>query len=213
MPAMAGCSCRSRTSSFCRATARMHAEAVLDRLGGGAWQSRKAKLKRRLLDMAGALIRIAAERQMHSAPVLIPTEGLYGEFSARFPYEETDDQQTAIDMVMEDLSERQADGSADLRRCRLRQDRSRAARGLRCSARGPAGGGGGADHAAGAPAFQDVLAALRRPARQDPAGVATGRQPRSSPRPRRALPTARSTSWSARTRCSARRFPSRTWAC
>ena len=79
-------------------------EAVLDRLGGGAWQSRKAKLKRRLLDMAGALIRIAAERQMHSAPVLIPPEGLYGEFSARFPYEETDDQQTAIDMVMEDLS-------------------------------------------------------------------------------------------------------------
>ena len=30
------------------------AEAVLDKLGGGAWQSRKAKLKRRLLDMAGA---------------------------------------------------------------------------------------------------------------------------------------------------------------
>ena len=79
-------------------------EAVLDRLGGGAWQSRKARLKRRLLDMAGALIRIAAERQMRAAPVLIPPEGLYGEFSARFPYEETDDQQTAIDMVMEDLS-------------------------------------------------------------------------------------------------------------
>jgi transcription-repair coupling factor (superfamily II helicase) len=80
------------------------AETPLDRLGGGAWQSRKAKLKKRLLDMAGALIRIAAERQMHVAPVMSPPEGLYGEFAARFPYEETDDQQTAIEAVVDDLS-------------------------------------------------------------------------------------------------------------
>ncbi|RWA74909.1 transcription-repair coupling factor [Mesorhizobium sp.] len=79
------------------------AEAPLDKLGGGAWQARKARLKRRLLDMAGQLIRIAAERQMRTAPSMIPAEGLYGEFAARFPYEETDDQQTAIDSVMDDL--------------------------------------------------------------------------------------------------------------
>ncbi|RWK08654.1 transcription-repair coupling factor [Mesorhizobium sp.] len=79
------------------------AEAPLDKLGGGAWQARKARLKRRLLDMAGQLIRIAAERQMRAAPSMIPAEGLYGEFAARFPYEETDDQQTAIDSVMDDL--------------------------------------------------------------------------------------------------------------
>ena len=80
------------------------AEATLDKLGGGAWQSRKAKLKRRLLDMAGALIRLAAERQMHAAPVIIPPEGVYGEFAARFSYEETDDQQTAIEAVVDDLA-------------------------------------------------------------------------------------------------------------
>jgi transcription-repair coupling factor (superfamily II helicase) len=80
------------------------AEAPLDRLGGGAWQARKARLKKRLLDMAGQLIRIAAERQMRSAPVMIPQEGVYGEFAARFPYEETDDQQAAIDAVADDLS-------------------------------------------------------------------------------------------------------------
>ncbi|TJV43930.1 MAG: DEAD/DEAH box helicase, partial [Mesorhizobium sp.] len=68
-----------------------------------AWQSRKARLKRRLLDMAGQLIRIAAERQMRAAPSLVPADGLYDEFAARFPYEETDDQQTAIDSVMGDL--------------------------------------------------------------------------------------------------------------
>ncbi|TPM47176.1 transcription-repair coupling factor [Mesorhizobium sp. B2-2-3] len=80
------------------------AEATLDKLGGGAWQSRKARLKKRLLDMAGQLIRIAAERQMRAAPPLVPAEGLYGEFAARFPYEETDDQQTAIDSVRDDLA-------------------------------------------------------------------------------------------------------------
>ncbi|MFC3208517.1 transcription-repair coupling factor [Aquamicrobium soli] len=79
------------------------AEATLDKLGGGAWQARKARLKKRLLDMAGGLIRIAAERQMRAAPAMVPADGLYGEFAARFPYEETDDQQTAIDAVTEDL--------------------------------------------------------------------------------------------------------------
>ncbi|MCX8282231.1 transcription-repair coupling factor [Phyllobacterium sp. 0TCS1.6C] len=79
--------------------------AVLDKLGGGAWQARKAKLKKRLLDIAGHLIRIAAERQMRGAPVLAPPEGLYGEFAARFPYDETEDQDRAIDAVIDDLSQ------------------------------------------------------------------------------------------------------------
>ena len=78
--------------------------ATLDKLGGVAWQSRKAKLKKRLLEMAGHLIRIAAEREMRGAPVLSPPDGVYGEFSARFPYDETEDQQTAIDSVLGDLS-------------------------------------------------------------------------------------------------------------
>ena len=80
------------------------AEAVLDKLGGVAWQSRKAKLKKRLLEMAGQLIQIAAERQMRPAAKLAPPDGLYGEFAARFPYDETEDQQSAIEAVLEDLS-------------------------------------------------------------------------------------------------------------
>ena len=79
--------------------------AVLDKLGGGAWQARKAKLKKQLLEMAGQLIRIAAERAMRGAPVLNPPDGLYGEFAARFPYDETEDQQRAIDAIFEDLSD------------------------------------------------------------------------------------------------------------
>ncbi|WP_336056458.1 transcription-repair coupling factor [Nitratireductor sp. CH_MIT9313-5] len=79
-------------------------DAVLDKLGGGAWQSRKAKLKKRLLEMAGQLIEIAAQRAMRPGARIQPPEGLYGEFAARFPYDETDDQQNAIDAVLDDLS-------------------------------------------------------------------------------------------------------------
>ncbi|HEY9057230.1 MAG TPA: transcription-repair coupling factor [Aurantimonas sp.] len=79
-------------------------EAMLDKLGGGAWQARKAKLKKRLLDMADGLIRIAAARQMRGAPKLVPPEGLTDEFAARFPYEETEDQMNAIDAVADDLA-------------------------------------------------------------------------------------------------------------
>ncbi len=67
---MPSCSCRSKTSIFCRAYGGEGTEVQLDKLGGGAWQMRKAKLKKRLLDMADALIRIAAERLTRHAPVL-----------------------------------------------------------------------------------------------------------------------------------------------
>ncbi|MBO6719810.1 MAG: transcription-repair coupling factor [Rhizobiaceae bacterium] len=80
------------------------AEAQLDRLGGGAWQARKAKLKKRLLEMAGQLISLAAERQTRGAPALTPPDGLYSEFAARFPYDETEDQQASIDAVIDDLA-------------------------------------------------------------------------------------------------------------
>jgi transcription-repair coupling factor (superfamily II helicase) len=76
----------------------------LDRLGGVAWQSRKARLKKRIRDMAEKLIKVAAMRELREAPVLVPPDGLYDEFSARFPYEETEDQVTSIGAVLDDLS-------------------------------------------------------------------------------------------------------------
>lgn len=78
--------------------------AVLDKLGGVAWQSRKAKLKKRLLDMADQLIAIAAARHTRHAPALTAPEGLYDEFSAAFPYDETEDQLSAIEAVKSDLA-------------------------------------------------------------------------------------------------------------
>jgi transcription-repair coupling factor (superfamily II helicase) len=75
----------------------------LDRLGSGAWQSRKSRMKNRIRELAGALIKVAAERQLRDAPRLAVEAGSYDEFCAGFPYEETDDQLAAIAAVVNDL--------------------------------------------------------------------------------------------------------------
>jgi transcription-repair coupling factor (superfamily II helicase) len=80
------------------------AGVALDKLGGVAWQNRKAKAKQRVRDMADALIRTAALRRMKDGVLATPPEGAWDEFCARFPFAETDDQARAIADVMEDLS-------------------------------------------------------------------------------------------------------------
>ncbi len=76
----------------------------LDRLGGVAWQSRKARVKQRIRDIAGELIRVAAERQLRPGEVLTPPDGVYEEFAARFPYPETEDQLAAIADTLADMA-------------------------------------------------------------------------------------------------------------
>jgi len=75
----------------------------LDRLGGTGWQTRKAKLKNRIREIAGELIKIAAERHLREAPKLPVQPGVYDEFCARFPYDETEDQLGAIESTLKDL--------------------------------------------------------------------------------------------------------------
>ena len=110
-----------------------HDEGLLDRLGGGAWQSKKAKLKERIREMADKLIRIAAERALRRAPVLEPPPGMWDAFSARF------------------------DGPAGGGRRGLWQDRGGDAGGL-CRGDGRGAGGGDRTHdPAGAAALQKLL--------------------------------------------------------
>ncbi len=80
-----------------------HEEGLLDRLGGGAWQAKKARLKERIREIADRLIRIAAERQLRHAPILEAPHQAWEAFAARFPYQETDDQLSAIEDVLHDL--------------------------------------------------------------------------------------------------------------
>jgi transcription-repair coupling factor (superfamily II helicase) len=78
--------------------------AQLDRLGGAAWQARKSRAKERLRVMAEGLIAIAAARATKSVEEVEAPHGVFDEFCARFPYEETDDQLNAIGDVLGDLA-------------------------------------------------------------------------------------------------------------
>jgi len=77
---------------------------MLDRLGGVAWQSRKARVKERIKEIANELIAVAAERQLRQGEVMPAPEGAYEEFAARFPYPETEDQLRAISDTLNDMA-------------------------------------------------------------------------------------------------------------
>lgn len=81
-----------------------HEDGLLDKLGGGAWQARKARLKERIRQIADRLMRVAAERLLRAAPVLEPERHEWEAFAARFPWTETDDQAAAIADVAEDMA-------------------------------------------------------------------------------------------------------------
>ncbi|HEY0960326.1 MAG TPA: transcription-repair coupling factor [Novosphingobium sp.] len=78
---------------------------TLDRLGGEAWQKRKARLKERIREIAHELLKTAAQRALRQASVLAPDESSYAQFADRFPWEETEDQERAIEDVLGDLAE------------------------------------------------------------------------------------------------------------
>ncbi|HEY9552582.1 transcription-repair coupling factor [Allosphingosinicella sp.] len=75
---------------------------ALDKLGGEAWQRRKSRMKERIREIAGELIKTAAQRALRAGAVAEPDTG-YAAFVDRFPYEETDDQDRAIGEVVGDL--------------------------------------------------------------------------------------------------------------
>ena len=78
--------------------------AALDRLGGEAWQRRKSRMKERIREIAGELIAVAAERALRPGEIAEPDAAGYPSFVDRFPYQETDDQDRAIDDVLGDLA-------------------------------------------------------------------------------------------------------------
>ncbi len=77
--------------------------ANLDKLGGEAWQRRKARMKERIREIAGELIKTAAIRATRAGQVAPVDDTTFPQFVDRFPYEETDDQDRAIAEVLEDL--------------------------------------------------------------------------------------------------------------
>ncbi len=76
----------------------------LDKLGGVAWAARKGRMKDRIREIAGELLKTAAERHLREAEPAIVDPHNYAAFADRFPYAETDDQLRAIDDVLGDLA-------------------------------------------------------------------------------------------------------------
>jgi transcription-repair coupling factor (superfamily II helicase) len=76
----------------------------VDRLGGTSWERVKAKTRESILAMASDLLEVHAARELQERRGYPPPDDLLREFEARFPYEETPDQQRAIDQVFADLA-------------------------------------------------------------------------------------------------------------
>ncbi|MFN4358802.1 transcription-repair coupling factor [Sphingopyxis alaskensis] len=76
---------------------------ALDKLGGEAWQRRKARMKERIREIAGELLATAAQRALRPGEILTQ-DAAYPAFADRFPYQETDDQDRAIGDVLTDMA-------------------------------------------------------------------------------------------------------------
>ena len=74
----------------------------LDKLGTVNWQNRKANVKKKIRDMAEKLIRVAAQREVISIEKMFVPEN-YNEFSKKFPFELTEDQENTINQILSDL--------------------------------------------------------------------------------------------------------------
>ncbi len=77
----------------------------LDKLGSDKWKKTQAKVRKDLLAIAQDLVDIEARRRQ-AQPRGIDVAEIhddYEEFCAAFPFEETEDQQQAIDAVLQDL--------------------------------------------------------------------------------------------------------------
>jgi transcription-repair coupling factor (superfamily II helicase) len=76
---------------------------LVDKLGGQVWEKRKSRIKSEIKDMAEQLLKVQAARELADAHRYNPPGDEYFKLEAEFPFEETEDQQKAIDDVFADL--------------------------------------------------------------------------------------------------------------
>lgn len=79
----------------------------LHRLGSGQWERAKRKAQEKVRDVAAELLEIYARRAARQGHRYHIDHGQYAAFAASFPFEETPDQQDAIDAVLTDMQSEQ----------------------------------------------------------------------------------------------------------
>jgi len=78
--------------------------APLHSLGGDAWERARRKAAEKVRDVAAELLAIYAQREARGGESMPIDRQMVEEFGASFPFEETPDQQQAIDSVLKDLA-------------------------------------------------------------------------------------------------------------
>ncbi len=81
--------------------------APLHKLGGEQWQRAKRRAAEKARDVAAELLEIHARRAARKGHAYAIGDAEYQAFAAAFPFEETEDQQQAIDAVLKDLASSQ----------------------------------------------------------------------------------------------------------
>ncbi|HEX5354081.1 MAG TPA: transcription-repair coupling factor [Rhodanobacteraceae bacterium] len=78
--------------------------APLHSLGGESWERAKRKAAEKVRDVAAELLAIHAQRASRQGNAIETDRAVLARFAEGFPFEETPDQQAAIDAVLADLS-------------------------------------------------------------------------------------------------------------
>ncbi|HWM86339.1 MAG TPA: transcription-repair coupling factor, partial [Kofleriaceae bacterium] len=79
----------------------------LDKLGGVTWDKTRRKAAREVRALAEELLQLYAQRAALPGRAFPPADAMFSEFEATFAFEETPDQQTAIDEVLSDMEREQ----------------------------------------------------------------------------------------------------------
>lgn len=86
-----------------RYTGSSEENAPWHKLGGDRWQKLREKAAKKVKDVAAELLQLYAIRESRGGKQIKLNENDYLQFCQGFPFEETDDQATTIDAVIEDL--------------------------------------------------------------------------------------------------------------
>ena len=93
----------TRLGAIQKFSAKEGSKTKLDRLGGATFNTKKRRVRQAVRQLAEELLKLYAARAANTRPPLPPADTEYAEFEARFAFEETRDQATAIDEVLGDL--------------------------------------------------------------------------------------------------------------
>ena len=137
---------------------------TLDKMGGADWAKRKGRARKAVREIAAELIKLYAARQATRGPRVRAGHHLAARAGGRLQLRRDARPAGRGRGGQAGHGAGRADGPADLRRRRLRQDRDRGPGRVQGGAGRQAGGDPGADHAAGAAAPRH----LRRPVRRLP---------------------------------------------